>query len=209
MCINKDNCNCLSTRKECDNFGPFMAKNIKCINSDVENSEENNGGSIIPFSSGNTQTVVESILGNNFASLIGFGSAVDLVPIANNTINLTGILSEAFIVPRDGNITAISASYTALAGGGIESGSVTIRAQIFQAPVGSNTFTGTSASVDLVPSITEPIPVGLLVFASATIPPVPVTPGDQLLMVFYISSLPGDTAVDIIIGNASAGINIV
>lgn|GEM_PF-4886301 len=36
MCINKDNCNCLSTRKECDNFGPFMTKNIKCINSDVD-----------------------------------------------------------------------------------------------------------------------------------------------------------------------------
>ncbi|PJO40381.1 exosporium glycoprotein BclB-related protein [Lysinibacillus xylanilyticus] len=208
MCVNKDNCNCLSTRKECDNFGPFAAKNINCIISDVENSEENSGGSIIPFSSGNTQTVVQSILGNNLASLIGFGSAVDLVPIANNTINLTGLLSEAFIVPRDGNITAISASYTAL-GGLVESGSVTIRAQIFQAPVGSNTFTGTSASVDLVPSITGPIPVGLLVFASATIPPVPVTPGDQLLMVFYISSLPGDTAVDLILGTASAGINII
>ncbi len=186
----------------------FGAKNIKCINSDVENSEENNGGSIIPFSSGNTQTVVENILGNTLASLIGFGSSVDLVPIANNTINLTGLLSETFIVPRDGNITAISASYTAL-GGLVESGSVTIRAQIFQAPVGSNTFTDTSASVDLAPSITEPIPVGLLVFASATIPPVPVTPGEQLLMVFYISSLSGDTAVDFILGTASAGINII
>ncbi|MGE7910182.1 exosporium glycoprotein BclB-related protein [Lysinibacillus xylanilyticus] len=207
MCINKDNCNCLSTRKECDNFGPFMTKNIKCINSDVENSEENNGGSIIPFSSGRP-TVVENILGNRLASLIGFGSAVDLVPIANNTINITGLLSEAFTVPRDGNITAISASYNALAGQ-VESEAVTIRAQIFQAPVGSNTFTGTSASVDLVPSITGPIPVGLLVFASATIPPVPVIPGDQLLMVFYISSVPGETAVDIIIGNASAGINII
>ena len=86
MCINKDKCNCLSTRKECDNFGPFVAKNINCINSDVENSEENNGGSIIPFSSGNTQTVVENILGNTLASLIGFGSAVDLVPIANRLI---------------------------------------------------------------------------------------------------------------------------
>ncbi|MEB2279230.1 hypothetical protein LAV73_04320 [Lysinibacillus xylanilyticus] len=193
MCINKNNCNCLSTRKECDNFGPFVAKN-----SEIDNGEENNGGAIIPFSSGNT----------HLASLIGFGTAIDLVPIANNTINLTGLLNEAFTVPREGNITAISASYTAL-GGQVESGSVTIRAQIFRAPIGSNSFTGTSASVDLAPTITEPIPLGLLLFASANIPPVPVAPGDQLLMVFYISSLPGDTTVDLILGTTSAEINIV
>ncbi|MGE8035253.1 exosporium glycoprotein BclB-related protein [Lysinibacillus sp. NPDC093692] len=205
MC--KNNCNRSSASKDCNNLGPFVATDINCINSKIGNGRENQGGSIIPFSSGR-QTVVENILGNRLASLIGFGSAVDLVPLANNTINLTGLLSEAFTVPRDGNITAISASYNALAGQ-VESGSVTIRAQIFLAPVGSNTFTGTSASVDLVPSITEPIPVGLLVFASATISPVPVTAGDRLLMVFYISSVPGETAVDIILGNASAGINIV
>lgn len=205
MC--KNNCNSSSSRNDCNNLGPFVATDINCINSEIGNGGENQGGSIIPFSSG-IQSVVENILGNNLASLIGFGSAVSLVPIANNTINLTGVLSEAFTVPRDGNITAISASYNALAVQ-VESGAVTIRAQIFHAPVGSNTFTGTSASVDLVPSITEPVPVGLLVFGSATIPPIPVTAGERLLMVFYISSAPGETAVDIIIGNASAGINIV
>ena len=78
----------------------------------------------LKFSSGR-QTVVENILGNRLASLIGFGSAVDLVPLANNTMNLTGLLSEAFTVPRDGKITSISASYNALAGQ-VESGSVTI-----------------------------------------------------------------------------------
>lgn len=186
MC--KNNCNSSSARNDCNNLGPFVATDINC-NSKNRNSGENQGGSIIPFSSGR-QTIVENILGNRLGSLIGFGSSVDLVPIANNTINLTGFFSEAFTVPRDGKITAISASYNAL-GGQVESGAVAIRAQIFHAPVGNNTFTGTSASVDLVPSITEPIPVGLLVFASATIQPVPVTAGDRLLMVFYISSVPG------------------
>ena len=205
MCEN--NCNSPSTRKDCNNLGPFVATNINCINSEIGNGGENQGGSIIPFSSG-SQTVVENILGNNLASLIGFGSSVDLVPIANNTINLTAVLSEAFSVPRDGDITAISASYTTLEGL-VESGFVTIRAQIFLAPAGSNTFTGTSASVDLVPSITEPVPLGLLVFGSATFPPVPVAAGDRLLMVFYISSLQAETAVDLVIGTASAGINIV
>lgn len=205
MC--KNNCNSSSARKDCNNLGPFVATDINCINSEIGNGGENQGGSIIPFSSG-TQTVVENILGNNLASIIGFGSAVDFVPIANNTINLTAVLSEAFSVPRDGNITAISASYTTLEGL-VESGFVTIRAQIFLAPAGSNTFTGTSASVDLVPSITEPVPLGLLVFGSATFPPVPVAAGDRLLMVFYISSLQAETAVDLVIGTASAGINIV
>ncbi|WP_337989330.1 hypothetical protein [Lysinibacillus sp. JNUCC 51] len=103
-----------------------MVTDINCINSEMGNGGENQGSSIIPFSSGR-QTVVENILGNRLASLIGFGSAVDLVPIANNTINITGLLSEAFTVPRDGNITAISASYNALVGQ-VESGAVTIRA---------------------------------------------------------------------------------
>lgn len=110
-----------------------MATDINC-NSKNRNGGENQGGSIIPFSSGR-QTIVENILGNRLGSLIGFGSSVDLVPIANNTINLTGFFSEAFTVPRDGKITAISASYNAL-GGQVESGAVAIRAQIFHAPVG-------------------------------------------------------------------------
>lgn len=87
---------------------------------------------------------------------------------------------------------------------------MTIRAQIFLAPEGSNIFTGTSASVDLTPPLTGPSPIGQITFATANIPPVPVTVGDLLLMVFYISSTTGDpNELDDIAGNASAGINIV
>ncbi|UZM98450.1 hypothetical protein OL548_28065 [Lysinibacillus sp. MHQ-1] len=70
-------------------------------------------------------------------------------------------------------------------------------------------FTGTSASVDLAPPITDPFPFGQIAFASANIPPVPVTVDDRLLMVFYISSATDTFGIADILGKASAAINIV
>ncbi|WP_369435995.1 hypothetical protein [Lysinibacillus fusiformis] len=106
MCINNESCNCLSPRIKCKNFGPFVAKDINCINLEIENGKENDSGSIIPFSSGITTSVVSR--GPDFgftSSLIGFGTAVNGVTILDdNTINLTGTLSEAFSVPRNSNI---------------------------------------------------------------------------------------------------------
>jgi len=200
--LNNCRCNNESSTFRCDKFGTFTASDVNCINASIPAE-----GSIIPFSSGISLSRVANVFGNIEASLLGFGTASNIVPIISNTINLTSFFTEAFAVPRDGKITAISAAFAPLVG--VVDGSVTIRAQIFLAHVGSNIFTGTSASVDLVPSITQPIPLNLLVFASATIPPIPVTTGDRLLMVFYLSSVPGETAEDIIVGNASAGINIV
>jgi len=201
--MNNCRCNNESSTFRCDKFGTFTANDVNCINTSIPVD-----GSIIPFSSGISLSVIEDILGDISGSLLGFGSALNVVPIIGNTINLTNLFTEAFSVPREGKITAISATFAPI-GGAILDGSVTIRAQIFLAPEGSNIFTGTSASVDLIPPITGPNPSGQITFASANIPPVPVSAGDQLLMVFYISSVSGVVLVDIIVGNASAGINIV
>lgn len=109
--------------------------------------------------------------------MLGFGTASNLVPIISNTIDLTNSLTEASLVSRTGKITSLSSTFTFIAG--ITTvGSVTIRAQIFLAPKGSNLFTGTSASIDLAPSITGLIPTGLLTFASANTLPVQATVGD-------------------------------
>jgi len=89
------------------------------------------------------------------------------------------------------------------------SSTVTIRAQVFLAPEGSNIFTGTNASVDLVPSLTAPLTTNQLIFASANTPPVPVTAGDKLLMVFFNSTIIEPDTLTAIFGTASAGINIV
>ena len=202
--MNNCGCNNESSTFRCDKFGTFTANDAKCMNVSIPAE-----GSIIPFSSGISLSFVADILGIQIASLLGFSTAFNFVPIISNTINSTNILTEAFAVPRDGKITAISATFAPL-DGVILNGPVTIRAQIFLAPEGSNIFTGTSASVDLTPPLTGPSPIGQITFATANIPPVPVAVGDLLLMVFYISSTTGDpNELDDIAGNASAGINIV
>ncbi|MEB2299871.1 hypothetical protein LAV72_09585 [Lysinibacillus xylanilyticus] len=117
--------------------------------------------------------------------------------------------SEAFIVPHEGNITAISASLNVSSVFSIFTGTVTIRAQVFLAPEGSNIFTCTNASVDLVPSLTAPLTTNQLIFASANTPPVLVTAGDKLLMVFFNSTIIEPDTLTAIFGTASAGINIV
>lgn len=205
--INNERCNGLSPQIECENFGPFVAKNINCINF-TESGEENDSGSIIPFSSGISTSVVT--IGPDFgltSSLIGFGTAINGVPILNNTIDLSGLLSEAFSVPRNGNITAISAAFNYFLDPN-RGGLTTITAQIYRAPVGSNIFTATNVRVDLAPPVAG-VPAGIT-FGSANVEPVPVSAGDRLLMVFYISSIINPPALNFSVeGTASAGINIV
>ncbi|MBG9455905.1 hypothetical protein ABE61_18070 [Lysinibacillus sphaericus] len=205
MCLNNDSCNCLSPQIECENIGPFVAKDI---NLEIENGEENDSGSIIPFSSGITTSVVSR--GPDFgftSSLIGFGTAVNGVTILDdNTINLTGTLSEAFSAPRNSNITAISATFNAFINFNLIE-VATITAQIFRAPAGSNIFTPTNARIDLSPPATN---LGFISFGSTDIEPVPVSAGDFLLMVFYISSTIVSPFINFSIsGFASAGINMV
>ncbi|GAB0168612.1 exosporium glycoprotein BclB-related protein [Lysinibacillus sp. CTST325] len=185
---------------KCDRFGTFTTNDVNCINPSIPPE-----GSIIPFASGLQFILIGNNFGNgtNNVAPIGFGSFVFPVTLIGNTINLNGIPNEAFTVPRDGNITAISASFTYLVGV-VDLETATVRAQIFRAPVGSNSFTATSASVDLAPSITALSGIGQISFASANIPPVPVVGGDSLLMVFHVL----ETEVAIA-GYASAGINIV
>ncbi|MFJ7730646.1 exosporium glycoprotein BclB-related protein [Lysinibacillus sp. NPDC097231] len=205
-------CSCQSnfpTRKECENFGPFVAIDINCINLEIENGAENDSGSIIPFASGITTSIVAIASGTTrVASLIGFGTAVNGVSILDdNTINLTSTLSEAFSVPRNGNITSISATFDAFFNPN-RGGTQIITAQIFRAEAGTNIFTPTNARVDLAPPITGPS--ATLTFGTANIEPLPVVAGDRLVMVVYISSSINPPALNFsILGTVSAGINIV
>ncbi|MFY2307620.1 exosporium glycoprotein BclB-related protein [Lysinibacillus fusiformis] len=203
--MNNNRCNnAFSPFHNCNNLGSLSANDAKCLNT----TTPTDNGSIIPFSSGTSLvSLVLNIDLSNDGSLLGFGTTVFPATIGNNTIDLTGRLSEAFTVPRDGSINAISAEFKSTSGIILPGNSATIRAQIFRAPIGSNIFTGTNASIDLAPPIT--VAIGGISFGTANISPEPVSPGDQLLMVYYISSKTGTAPFATLRGTASAGINIV
>jgi len=64
----------------------------------------------------------------------------------------------------------------------------TLNAKIFLTPAGSNTFSPTGASVNLVSNITSTTAVVTVAHGvSSTFPPVSVAAGDCLLMVYLIS----------------------
>ena len=185
----------------CVNFGPFRAVRPGCT--------PPNTGSIIPFSSGITPVVLTTLVGGlvGTTSLIGFGTAIPGITIVGNTIDLSGVITEAFSVPRNGSITAISASFTETAGLNLGLGSVSVTAQIYRAPAGSSIFTATNARVTLTPPFTGLVTVGQTAYGSANVSPVPVAQGDRLLMVYSLAGT-GITVVTALTGTASAGITI-
>lgn len=201
-CMNNCGGSCSSGQNNCQNLGPFTAVDAACIVPPV------NTGSIIPFSSGVTPVALATIAGGlvGVPSLIGFGSAVPGVTVVGNTLDLTGVITEAFSVPRPGNITAISASFTATVAVTLV-GSTTVNATVYKAPAGSSVFTATNASVNLAPAFTGILALGATAFASANVAPIPVTTGDRLVMVYSIAAT-GVTVIQTLTGTASAGITI-
>lgn len=188
-------------RNRCHTLGPFVAIDPSCI-APVENT-----GAIIPFSSGVTPAALVTAIGGSIGttSLVGFGSAIPGITVLNNQIELLApLLSEAFSIPRSGSISSISASFRATLALDLI-GTATVNARIYRAPEGSNTFTATDASVNLTP-LSGPIAVDETISGtSSNFVPVPVVPGDRLLMVFSVT---GPTLATTLTGVASAGINI-
>lgn len=189
----------------CFSLGPFRGVEVECL----QKNPIQNTGSIIPFSSGITPVALATtILGvASTGSLVGFGTAIPSVSVLGNTIDLTGILNEAFVVPRAGNITAISASFTATVGLNLLLASANVTAQIYKAPASSSIFTATNAVVQLAPALTGVVTVGQIVNGSANLAPIPVAQGDRLVMLYTVAGT-GVTVAVALTGTASAGITI-
>ncbi|MFJ7951067.1 exosporium glycoprotein BclB-related protein [Lysinibacillus sp. NPDC096418] len=206
-CMNNCGGSCSSGRHNCQNLGPFTAVDVACITPPTHKAK----GSIIPFSSGIVPAILTAALGATLAttSLVGFGTSFPGVSLLGNTIDLAGLLqTEVFAVPRAGNITSIAASFTVVAGLNLAAGS-TVRAQIYRAPATGTVFTATNAMVDLVPTIAVPLSVNQVMSGLANVvPPVPVSAGDRLVMVFSVITPGGLTSIVSITGHASAGITI-
>lgn len=211
MCANNSRndgeCNSSTNTNECHILGPFRAIDAVCITPSTQRST----GAIIPFSSGTVTVILTSAIdaAPATASLIGFSSAITNINILNSMIDLSFLPStEAFSIPRTGNITAISASFTAFAATSLVENTA-IRAQIYRAPAQGTIFTPTNALVDLTPAFTVPFSINQTVSGLTTImPPVSVSVEDRLLMVFSVLTPPDTIPIVSISGTASAGITV-
>jgi BclB C-terminal domain-containing protein len=147
---------------------------------------------IIPFSSGGP-VVLTGLVGNliGTTSLVGFGGNFGGVSLVGGNINLiggSGIASNfAFVVPRNGTITSLSAFFSVVIGLSLLT-PINITAQLFaSATPNSNTFSPVAGGIVnmTLPGI---ISVGDTVSATTTGLNIPVTQGTRLLMVFSATS---------------------
>ncbi|MFD0772262.1 exosporium glycoprotein BclB-related protein [Bacillus sp. CGMCC 1.60114] len=175
---------------------------------------------IIPFASGTTPITPATALGGALAvgSAIGFGSSIPSITLSGaspNTLTLPLGATEAFTMPRNGTIESVWANFTAT---GLNvtlplGGSVIVEASLYINTVANNNtnvFTQlTSTVVNLSPSITSTTVFPVNLAGSNTTVSQPVTAGDRLLMVFSVIGTGGLTAVAILTGFASAGVEIV
>jgi len=152
---------------------------------------------------------VTSVLGGAIGttSLVGFGSAVPGISLVGVDINLLGLINYSFSVPRAGNLTAISASFTTTLAISLGSDAL-VQARIYRAPSGSTTFSPTSALVNLTPAIPIIALPGTYRSGTATFAPISVAAGERLLMVFSITTTTGLALATTVTGSASAGLSI-
>jgi BclB C-terminal domain-containing protein len=174
-------------------------------------------GAIIPFASGTTPVVLTrtDVAGVvvNTGAIVGFGSSAPTADLSAGTLTLgTGvgtITDFAFVVPRAGTVTSISAFFSATAGTLAAAG--TVRAELWISPAASNTFTPTGVFVDLVPDFGPGVVAPGTTASGTATPTLPVAAGDKLLLVFSLNPTttpPGPTNIGALTGFASAGVGI-
>jgi BclB C-terminal domain-containing protein len=168
-------------------------------------------GAIIPYASGTTPVALTTVAGGlvGTGAILGFGSSAPTVSLSAGTLTLGvgvgNIPDFAFVVPRAGTVTSISAFFSATVGVTLGAAG-TVRAELWRAPAASNTFTPTGVFVDLAPAFGPIVAVGATATGTATAA-LPVVAGDKLLLVFSLTA-PGSTAISTLTGFASAGVGI-
>ncbi|WP_305000379.1 exosporium glycoprotein BclB-related protein [Taibaiella sp. KBW10] len=172
-----------------------------------------NTGTIIPFASGlpvTMTTIVGGLVGTT--GLVGFGNSASGVSLAGGTLDLTGaagtLLNFAFVSPRAGTISSIAAQFSATTALSLIGSSVTVNAQLYTAPSGSNSFSAVpGASVNLAPALSGVISIGTTSSGLATGLSIPVVAGNRYILVFSATAA-GITLVNTVVGYASGGLNI-
>ncbi|WP_157265645.1 exosporium glycoprotein BclB-related protein [Paenibacillus sp. FJAT-27812] len=178
------------------------------------NTGPSSGGAIIPFASGAPITATTVIGGSvGTVSLVGFGLALPGVVLSGTSIDLTGtvlgpILDFAFSVPRDGTIDSLSAFFSNTATVNLLTASVTLTAQLYSAPLGSNTFNPVAGAAVVFAPITGLLALGSTRTGLASALAIPVTAGTRLLLVYSADTDDLELAAAVI-GYASAGLSII
>ncbi|GAJ41851.1 exosporium glycoprotein BclB-related protein [Saccharococcus caldoxylosilyticus] len=172
-------------------------------------------GAIIPYASGVTPVVLSTVdvagVIVSTGAIVGFGSSAPTVDINAGSLTLgvgtTNIPDFAFVVPRTGTVTSISAFFSATVGITLAAAG-TVRAELWRASALSNTFTPTGVFVDLAPAFGPVVTVGNTAANTASAS-LPVAAGDKLLLVFSLRTS-GPTPINIgaLTGFASAGVGI-
>ncbi len=134
-------------------------------------------------------------------SIIGFGTSMAGITALGATLTLPILSNLAFMVPRTGNLTAISASFTSTVSIGLLS-PIVVHAEVYRASGINTTYNATGVKVDL--TFNGGIAIDAFETGTANVTPFPITAGDRLLMVFSASAL----LLGTVEGSASAGLVI-
>lgn len=170
-------------------------------------------GSIIPFSSGTPITLTTLDTGaEGIPAFIGFGNGTCGISQLASQIDLTNPARTdtnfAFLMPRDGIITSISAYFSTTVALSLTNTTVSIKAQLYSSTTPNNIFTAIpGAIVTLVPNLTGQAPIGSISNGIISNLSIPVSSQTRLLLVFSATAT-GSILVNSIVGYASAGISI-
>lgn len=166
-------------------------------------------GAIIPFSSG-AQAVLTT-LGDGAVgttSLLGFGNSVTGISILGGLIDTTNIFNLAFSMPRGGTITSLTAFFSTNAALSLPTSEVTVSAQLWQSTTPDNSFSPIPGAVVNLPPLTGVINIGTVLSGEVDGLEIEVEPETRLLLVFSAEITSGIPLEAIVIGYASAGVNI-
>lgn len=166
-------------------------------------------GTIIPIASGDAATLTTKFGGvTDKQAFVGYGTS-QTGTVVKGTIDLTGISSPAFSMPRDGTITSLSGFFSLAEEKTLAGSEVTITAQIYQSDSPNNSFVPIpGASITLSPALTESLPMGAITSGAVSGLSVPVSKGTRLLYVVSAHVTGGVGVIANIPGTISGGIGI-
>lgn len=171
-------------------------------------------GAIIPYASGTTPlsitTVTTALPSTGFVSAIGFGETQNGITIAAGGELILSTGNMAYVMPRNGTITAIRAFFTNIVPATLGTSVLRISAQLYYAEKNSNVFRPLEGTrVDLTPTLTGTVPVNSTFTGSERNLSIKVERGTRLLLVFFASITEAPAVAVTLTGTASAGVNII